>query len=74
MVKPNQCWLELPEDLDDVQSIVLRVEGGVTSIDNTPLVRQDGLSKLGIYNIEGQCLVAPKKGYNIINGKKVLVK
>ena len=74
MVKPNQCWLELPEDLDDVQSIVLRVGGEATAIDNTPLVRQDGLSQQGIYNVVGQRLTAPQKGYNIINGKKVLVK
>ena len=74
MAKPNQCWLQLPEDMDDVQSVVLGVEGGVTSIENIPLVRQDGLSQKEIYNVAGQHLVAPQKGCNIINGKKVIIK
>ena len=42
-----------------------------SSIRNT-FIREDG--KTIIYNLSGQNLAAPKKGLNIINGKKILVK
>ena len=45
-----------------------------TSIDDTPLVRQDCFLKQEIYSITGVRLEAPQKGINIINNKKVIIK
>ena len=45
-----------------------------TSIDDTPLVRQDCFLKQAIYSITGVRLAAPQKGINIINNKKVIIK
>jgi len=45
-----------------------------TSIEN---VETDGLRQNtieGIFNLNGQRLFAPRKGLNIINGKKVIIK
>ena len=31
-------------------------------------------SEGAIFNLSGQCIASPRKGFNIINGKKVLIK
>jgi hypothetical protein len=36
-------------------------------------VRNDGEEGRKIFNLKGQRLAAPQKGFNIINGKKILV-
>ncbi len=47
--------------------------GGNTGV-QTPLVLPENTAKQGIYNLMGQPLAKPQHGFNIINGKKIIVK
>ena len=69
-IMPNQCRLELPVDMADVQSVLLRIDDEQTAIEE--LFTNE--AEVVVYNIAGQRLAAPQKGYNIINGKKVIKK
>ena len=68
-IMPNQGWLELPE-LADVQSVLLCIDDEQTAIEELSAEEAEAV----VYNIAGQRLVAPQKGYNVINGKKVIIK
>lgn len=46
---------------------------GTTGISSATAAGEDNAVK-GIYNLNGQRMAAPRKGINIINGKKVMVK
>ena len=69
-MKPNQCWVELPSEMADVESVLLQLNDDVNAIG---ALNADEV-EAAVYNIAGQRLVAPQKGYNIINGKKVIIK
>ncbi|MDO4995493.1 MAG: leucine-rich repeat domain-containing protein, partial [Bacteroidales bacterium] len=45
-----------------------------TGIEETTAAPVQRAVPQGVFNLSGQCLSAPQKGLNIINGKKVLVK
>lgn len=49
-------------------SYVVKEPTAITDVTNTEVV------KTGIYDIMGRKLSAPQKGFNIINGKKVIIK
>ena len=68
---PNGCWLELPAEMENVQCLFPRWNNDEVSVENISLPSS---SQNVIYNIAGQRLAAPQKGYNIVNGKKVIVK
>ena len=70
-MSPNSCWLELPSDMSDIRRLLLRWNDDEVRVENISLPSS---SQNVIYNIAGQRLAAPQKGYNIVNGKKVIVK
>ena len=69
-MNPNQCWVELPSEMAGVESVLLQLHDDVNAIG---AFNADEV-EAAIYNIAGQRLVAPQKGYNIINGKKMIIK
>ena len=70
----NKCWMEwnVPADMANVRSLVIRFENGETDIEET--LSPTLPSKQIIYNLAGQLLLTPQKGINIINGNKVVIK
>ena len=67
----------LPPDVADAaqtRGIVMGFEGeGTTDIQSIKFNREDQ-NGAPVYSLTGQCLSAPRKGINIINGKKVVIK
>ena len=65
-----------PEAADAAQTrgIVMGFDDGETTSIRTINVNLDNQSDGAIYNLQGQRLNAPRKGINIINGRKVIVK
>ena len=51
-------------------SYVVKEPTAITDVTNT----NTEVVKTGIYDIMGRKLSAPQKGFNIINGKKVIIK
>ena len=51
-------------------SYVVKEPTAITDVTNT----NTEMVKTGIYDIMGRKLSAPQKGFNIINGKKVIIK
>lgn len=68
---PNSCWLELPTEMSEVQRVLLHWNGDEVDVENITISNS---SQMIIYNIAGQRLVSPQKGYNIIGDKKVIIK
>lgn len=68
-INANQCWMEAPAAMTDVQTFVLRW-GDPTGIGVNVITLEQPV----IYNIAGQRLTAPQQGVNIVNGQKVIVK
>ena len=68
-INANQCWMETPAAMTDVQTFVLRW-GDPTGIGVNVITPEQPV----IYNNAGQRLTAPQQGVNIVNGQKVIVK
>ena len=69
-VSAHSSWLRLADgaSADKVYLALPGDETGVISIES------DKNTMAGVFNIHGQSLLAPQKGINIINGRKVVVK
>lgn len=75
-IAANKCWMEWArqEGMNEARAFVIRFDEE-TGIDDVILGSKSDDEHLHlIYNIAGQQLIAPQKGLNIINNKKVLVK
>ena len=75
-IAANKCWMEWArqEGMNEARAFVIRFDEE-TGIDDVILGGKSDDEHLHlIYNIAGQQLIAPQKGLNIINNKKVLVK
>ena len=68
---PNSCWVELPDVMGEVQRVSLYWSDDEVSVEN---ITMPDPSQTMIYNIAGQRLMAPQKGYNVIGNKKVIIK
>ena len=60
------------EDFEFVNGQYYNAQGPTTGIFEMENVRKVG--KDNFYNLNGQQIVAPRKGINIINGKKMVVR
>ena len=67
-----QGSLEAYQNADVWKNFLNLQEGAPTGIDSAKNNIMDGNSKC--YDLHGNRLSAPKRGLNIINGKKVIVK
>jgi hypothetical protein len=69
----NKCWMEW-----DVQTMPTNVKAlrisfdQTTGIDNVPTTEQ--AEAPAIYDLAGRKLTTPQRGFNIVNGKKVIIK
>ena len=61
-------------DAAETRGIVMGFDDGETTSIRTINVTQENQDNGAIYNLQGQRLSAPRKGINIINGKKVIMK
>ena len=67
-VKLEKILLVTPEEKEiKPQDVVLSVGTGIAAVDAEA-------KKAAVYSLSGQRLAAPKKGINIVGGKKVVVK
>ena len=68
----NRAYLPLLSDaVGNAKSITLIWE---TTAIESPVVKRNTVMENRVYNISGQRLSAPRKGFNIINGRKVIIK
>jgi len=59
-------------DLDFIPWHGITPEQVIASVNDVQM--KEGVTPLGIFNLQGQKLVSLKKGINIVNGKKIVVK
>ena len=64
----------LPSAAANARGVVMGFDDGETTSIQTINVTPNSQQDAPVYNLNGQRLNAPKKGINIVNGKKVLVK
>ena len=64
----------IPEEGANARRVVMGFDDGETTSIQTINVTPNSQQDAPVYNLNGQRLNAPKKGINIVNGKKVLVK
>ena len=67
----HSSWLLMPtaDGADELAVELPGLETSIGAVEATTVAKNRG-----IYNLQGQQLVAPQRGVNIINGKKVIVK
>lgn len=73
-VNGNSAYLpnkELPKEFQTAVALPFNAPGNTTQIAE---VNAEGKAANSVYDLQGRKLVAPIKGINIINGKKILVK
>lgn len=68
-----RAWLEGPAPANGAKSMSIEVYNNSSSTAINSIINEE-VTKNEIFNLQGQRLVVAKKGINIINGKKVLVK
>ena len=74
-VIPSSVANLLPGNPSNARQFVMSFDdGGETTSIQTFNVTPESQNDTPVYNLNGQRLSAPKKGINIVNGKKVLVK
>ena len=64
----------IPDAAANARGVVMCFDDGETTSIQTINVTPNSQQDAPVYNLNGQRLSAPKKGINIVNGKKVLVK
>ena len=64
----------IPDAAANARGVVMGFDDGETTSIQTINVTPNSQQDAPVYNLNGQRLNAPKKGINIVNGKKVLVK
>lgn len=76
MMPAHRAYLPLlTTAVGEAKSIVLLWDDGfVTGVERMRNVENEIMRNESIYNLNGQKLSAPRKGINIINGRKVIVK
>ena len=73
----NSCrgYFILPSKAVNAQELVMSFDDDeMTTTIQTLNVDKDSKDDNAVYNLNGQRLSAPKKGLNIVNGKKVIIK
>ena len=72
-ISGNKCWMEWNVQTMPTNVKALRISfDQTTGIDNVPTAEQAKAS--AIYDLAGRKLSAPQRGFNIVNGKKVIIK
>ena len=72
----NSCrgYFILPAKAVNAREMVLSFDDGETTSIQTINVTPNSQQDAPVYNLNGQRLSAPRKGLNIVNGKKVIIK
>lgn len=69
-----RAYFIIPDKAANARGVVMGFDDGETTSIQTINVTPNSQQDAPVYNLNGQRLNAPKKGINIVNGKKVLVK
>lgn len=69
-----RAYFIIPDAAANARGVVMGFDDGETTSIQTINVTPNSQQDAPVYNLNGQRLNAPKKGINIVNGKKVLVK
>ncbi len=72
----NSCrgYFILPGKAVNAREMVLSFDDEMTTAIQTPKLNNDSKDSDTFFNLNGQRLSAPRKGLNIVNGKKVIIK
>ena len=67
----HKAYLNVPSG-SGARELSISIDGEVTAIDNVEIINADGSREY--YDLSGRRLTTPKKGINIVNGHKVIIK
>jgi hypothetical protein len=71
-IAANKCWMEWNVQTLPTNMKALRIRfDQTTDIDGAPIATS---ASSAIYDLAGRKLTTPQRGFNIVNGKKVIIK